>query len=74
MSYRPSFTLGIEEEYFVVDRATRDLVREPEPGFLTKRPSRPQPILSAPGARKPTPAKSAMTIWPTIWARRCGGC
>lgn len=24
----PSFTLGIEEEYFLVDRATRDLVRE----------------------------------------------
>ena len=31
---RPSLTLGIEEEYLVVDRETRDLVRTPDPGFL----------------------------------------
>lgn len=31
---RPSFTLGIEEEYLVVDRATRDLVAEPGEEFL----------------------------------------
>jgi glutamate---cysteine ligase / carboxylate-amine ligase len=30
----PTFTLGIEEEYLVVDRATRDLVAEPDPRFL----------------------------------------
>ena len=30
---RPSFTVGIEEEYLVVDRETRDLVRTPDPGF-----------------------------------------
>lgn len=30
----PSFTLGIEEEYLVVDRTTRDLVCEPEQGFF----------------------------------------
>lgn len=34
MSDRPSFTLGIEEEYLIVDRATRELVREPDPGFM----------------------------------------
>lgn len=31
---RPSFTLGIEEEYLVIDRATRDLVPEPGEDFL----------------------------------------
>jgi carboxylate-amine ligase len=31
---RPSFTVGIEEEYLVVDAETRDLVRTPDPGFL----------------------------------------
>lgn len=30
----PSFTLGIEEEYLVVDRETRDLVSEPDPAFF----------------------------------------
>ena len=30
----PSFTVGIEEEYLVVDRETRDLVREPSEKFL----------------------------------------
>lgn len=33
MSDRPSLTLGIEEEYLIVDRETRELVREPDPGF-----------------------------------------
>ncbi len=28
---RPSFTIGIEEEYLVVDRETRDLVKSPPP-------------------------------------------
>ena len=36
MIERPSFTIGIEEEYLVVDRDSRDLVREPEPGFLER--------------------------------------
>ena len=31
---RSSLTLGIEEEYLIVDRETRDLVAEPEAGFL----------------------------------------
>jgi glutamate---cysteine ligase / carboxylate-amine ligase len=30
----PSFTLGIEEEYLIVDRTTRDLVAEPSPRFF----------------------------------------
>ncbi len=30
----PSFTLGIEEEYLLVDLETRDLVRDPPAGFL----------------------------------------
>ncbi|MEM8789508.1 MAG: carboxylate-amine ligase [Pseudomonadota bacterium] len=30
----PAFTLGIEEEYLIVDRQTRELVRAPEPDFL----------------------------------------
>ncbi|MFO7300140.1 MAG: carboxylate-amine ligase [Actinomycetes bacterium] len=30
---RPSFTVGIEEEYLVVDRETRDLVTSPPPGM-----------------------------------------
>ena len=31
---RSSLTLGIEEEYLIVDRETRDIVAEPEAGFL----------------------------------------
>ena len=31
---RPRFTIGIEEEYFVVDRTSRDLVRELPPALL----------------------------------------
>ncbi len=34
MSDRPSFTLGIEEEYLIVDRETRELVRAPEQAFV----------------------------------------
>ncbi len=34
MSDRPTFTLGIEEEYLIVDRETRALVREPGSNFL----------------------------------------
>jgi carboxylate-amine ligase len=30
----PSLTLGIEEEYLIVDRGTRDLVPEPDPAFF----------------------------------------
>ena len=30
---RPRFTVGIEEEYLLVDRQTRDLVQEPDPAF-----------------------------------------
>ena len=30
----PEFTLGIEEEYFLVDRATRDVVEDPPPAML----------------------------------------
>ena len=33
MVERPSFTVGIEEEYLIVDAKTRDLVREPDPAF-----------------------------------------
>ncbi len=33
MGTRPSFTVGIEEEYLIVDRASRDLVREPCAAF-----------------------------------------
>ncbi|NQU71972.1 MAG: carboxylate-amine ligase [Rhodospirillales bacterium] len=32
----PSFTVGIEEEYLLVDRATRDLVSEPPPDMIAK--------------------------------------
>jgi carboxylate-amine ligase len=34
MPPRPNFTIGIEEEYLVVDRDSRDLVTCPDPGFL----------------------------------------
>ncbi|NNU81331.1 carboxylate-amine ligase [Halovulum dunhuangense] len=34
MSDRPGLTLGIEEEYLIVDRETRELVREPAAGFM----------------------------------------
>ena len=30
----PSFTIGIEEEYLLVDRAPRDLVAEPPPEMM----------------------------------------
>ena len=33
---RPSFTVGIEEEYLVVDRETRGLVQQPDPAFLDR--------------------------------------
>ncbi|MEO1491193.1 MAG: carboxylate-amine ligase [Pseudomonadota bacterium] len=33
---RPSFAIGIEEEYLVVSREDFDLVREPDPGFLAR--------------------------------------
>ena len=36
MTARPSLTVGIEEEYLVVDRETRDLVDRPDPGFLDR--------------------------------------
>jgi glutamate---cysteine ligase / carboxylate-amine ligase len=37
MAYRePAFTLGIEEEYLLVDRASRDLVREPPSELLAE--------------------------------------
>jgi len=36
MSDRPEFTLGIEEEYLLVDRTTRELVREPDPDFMCR--------------------------------------
>ena len=32
----PSFTLGIEEEYLLVDKDTRDLAQEPPPALLAK--------------------------------------
>lgn len=31
---RPSFTIGIEEEYLIVDRESRDLVADPDPKFF----------------------------------------
>jgi glutamate---cysteine ligase / carboxylate-amine ligase len=34
MSAEPEFTLGIEEEYFLVDRTTRDVVEDPPPELL----------------------------------------
>lgn len=36
MTEPPSLTVGIEEEYLIVDRETRDLVREPDPHFLDR--------------------------------------
>ncbi len=34
MTTDPSFTVGIEEEYFIVDRETRDLVRDMPDGLI----------------------------------------
>jgi len=34
MLSEPTFTVGIEEEYLLVDRQTRDLVADPPPGLL----------------------------------------
>jgi len=36
MTKAPAFTLGIEEEYFLVDKDTRNLVREPSDELLEK--------------------------------------
>ena len=33
---RPSFSLGIEEEYFLVDRDTRDVIAEPPASILAE--------------------------------------
>jgi len=32
----PDFTLGIEEEYFLVSRTTRDVIGEPPDAMLTE--------------------------------------
>jgi len=39
MAAEPSFTVGIEEEYLLVDRATRDLVVEAPPTLMSGAPS-----------------------------------
>jgi len=36
VSAEPEFTLGIEEEYFLVDCATRDVVSDPPAAMLTE--------------------------------------
>ena len=36
MTAEPEFTLGIEEEYFLVDRMTRDVVGDPPQGMLAE--------------------------------------
>jgi glutamate---cysteine ligase / carboxylate-amine ligase len=36
MDSEPEFTLGIEEEYFLVDRASRDVVDDPPPAMLAR--------------------------------------
>jgi carboxylate-amine ligase len=36
MLSEPVFTIGIEEEYLLVDRASRDLIREAPPGILAE--------------------------------------
>ncbi len=36
MTAEPEFTLGIEEEYFLVDRVTRDVVGDPPDGMLAE--------------------------------------
>ena len=36
MSREPSFTLGIEEEYLIVDRESRNLISEAPPDMLPK--------------------------------------
>ncbi|MFQ5995107.1 MAG: carboxylate-amine ligase [Acidiferrobacterales bacterium] len=36
MLKKPSFTVGIEEEYLLVDRETRDLIKEAPPSMLTE--------------------------------------
>ena len=36
MTPEPAFTLGIEEEYLLVDRASRDLVTDPPAGLLAE--------------------------------------
>ena len=36
MRSEPEFTIGIEEEYFLVDRATRDVVSDPPPEMLAE--------------------------------------
>jgi glutamate---cysteine ligase / carboxylate-amine ligase len=33
---RPDFTIGIEEEYLLVDRSSRDLASDPPPGMLSE--------------------------------------
>ena len=34
MAPRPSFRIGIEEEYLIVDPETKDLIRKPDPKFM----------------------------------------
>jgi len=36
MNEEPSFTIGIEEEYLLVDRETRDLVADPPPSLMAE--------------------------------------
>ncbi len=34
MAPKPSFRLGVEEEYLIVDPTTKDLIRQPDPKFM----------------------------------------
>jgi carboxylate-amine ligase len=47
----PSFTLGIEEEYLLVDPTTRELIREAPEGFLRL------PRASCGSARRPSASR-----------------
>ena len=33
---KPAFTVGIEEEYMLIDPETRDLVSDPDPGMFDR--------------------------------------
>ena len=36
MIEEPSFTVGIEEEYLIVDPESRDLIRQAPPGLISR--------------------------------------
>jgi hypothetical protein len=60
----PRLSLGIEEEYLLVDPLTRELIRSPDPGFMpTCRAALGRRGASSPACAGRWPTSRASTAW-----------